>query len=44
MPAFIERVRRAYPIYQGLSDEELKDVVFATQPSNGAFGERLFWF
>lgn len=39
VPSFIEKVRRAYPIYQNISDEELTDVVFATQPSNGAFGE-----
>ncbi|EKM58730.1 uncharacterized protein PHACADRAFT_253225 [Phanerochaete carnosa HHB-10118-sp] len=35
--AFIDHVRRVYPAYQQLGDEQLKDVVFATQPSNGAF-------
>ena len=43
MPAFIAQVRAAYPAYQALSDEQLKDVVFATQPSNGAFGACARW-
>ena len=43
VPAFIARLRREYPAYQSLSDEQLKDVVFATQPSNGAFGEFSVW-
>lgn len=39
VPSFIEKVRKEYTAYQGLSDEELGEVIFATQPSNGAFGE-----
>ncbi|GJE89761.1 galactokinase [Phanerochaete sordida] len=37
VPAFIARLRASYPAYRALSDAQLKDVVFATQPSNGAF-------
>lgn len=37
VPAFIEHIRHEYPAYRELNNEQLKDVVFATQPSNGAF-------
>lgn len=39
---FIGRVSAEYALYKGLSAEELKEVIFATQPSNGAFGEYYF--
>lgn len=37
--AFIAQVKEQYQLYKGLDDEELKEVIFATPPSNGAFGE-----
>lgn len=36
---FITTLRQTYEPYKKLSDEALKEIVFATQPSNGAFGE-----
>lgn len=35
---FKKRLREGYPKYQGLTEEELNEVVFATKPSSGAFG------
>ena len=36
---FISRVRAKYPPYQQLSEDKLKEAIFATHPSSGAFGE-----
>lgn len=37
--AFIGRVKAAYPPYRSLEGEKLHEAIFATHPSNGAFGE-----
>ncbi|EPQ52469.1 Galactokinase [Gloeophyllum trabeum ATCC 11539] len=34
---FIARVKAAYPPYKNLEGEQLKEVIFATKPSSGAF-------
>ncbi|KAI0693409.1 Galactokinase [Cytidiella melzeri] len=39
---FVSRLRREYGPYRGLGDEELAEVVFATRPGSGAFGECTF--
>ena len=35
---FKNKLKEGYPKYQGLAEEELNEVVFATKPSSGAFG------
>lgn len=35
---FKNKLREGYPKYQGLSEGDLNEVVFATKPSSGAFG------
>ena len=35
---FINRVKSQYGPYQNLSNDELKEVIFATRPGSGAFG------
>lgn len=35
---FIQRVKAAYPPYRALEGEQLKQAIFATHPSSGAFG------
>ena len=39
---FIGKLKQGYEAYRTLGEEEFGQVVFATQPSNGAFGECLF--
>ena len=39
VPEFIAALRKEYPLYSGLSDEQFGEAVFATPPSSGAFGE-----
>ena len=39
IPAFIDKLRKEYPPYQSLSDEQFSAAVFATRPGEGAFGE-----
>jgi len=36
---FLEKVKRSYPLYQGLSEEDLDEAAFATLPGSGAGGE-----
>lgn len=36
---FIQRVKARYAPYKGLSDDDLKEAIFATRPGSGAFGE-----
>jgi hypothetical protein len=38
---FMQKVKEAYKPYQGLSEEKLKEAMFATKPGAGACGE--FW-
>lgn len=43
---FIEKMRQTYPPYQELSEDKLREVIFATKPSSGACGEfttRVYW-
>ena len=35
---FKKKLKEGYPKYRELTEEELKEVVFATKPSSGAFG------
>ena len=35
---FKNKLKEAYPKYQGVTEEELNEMVFATKPSSGAFG------
>ncbi|TFK49794.1 Galactokinase [Heliocybe sulcata] len=37
---FIAKIKAAYPPYKNLEGEALHEVIFATKPSSGAFGER----
>ena len=39
---FVRKLKEGYEPYQALSEEELGAVVFATRPSNGAFGALFF--
>lgn len=39
---FIQRVKAAYPPYRALEGEQLKQAIFATHPSSGAFGTFYF--
>lgn len=36
---FLEKVKRMYPLYKGLSEEEVDEAAFATLPGSGAGGE-----
>ena len=36
--AFVRALREGYAPYRGLSEEQWREAVFATVPSNGAFG------
>ncbi len=36
---FIAKIKEGYAPYRELSDEKLRDAIFATKPSSGAFGE-----
>ena len=36
---FIEAVKAKYAPYKGLSEAQLREAIFATKPSTGAFGE-----
>jgi galactokinase len=38
---FLETIKRTYPLYRGLSEEDLNEAAFATLPGSGAGGE---WF
>ena len=41
IPSFVNKLRKEYPAYQSLSDEQFSAAVFATKPGEGAFGEHL---
>ena len=36
---FIAKIKEGYPPYRELEGEKLREVIFATKPSAGAFGE-----
>ena len=36
---FIAKIKESYAPYKQLSEEKLKEAIFATKPSSGAFGE-----
>jgi galactokinase len=38
---FKKKLKEAYTKYQGVTEEELNEMVFATRPSSGAFGVLL---
>jgi hypothetical protein len=38
IPSFVNKLRKEYPPYQSLSDEQFSTAVFATRPGEGAFG------
>jgi len=37
IPSFVNKLRKEYPPYQSLSDEQFSTAVFATRPGEGAF-------
>lgn len=39
VPSFLDKLKKEYPPYQSLSDEQFAAAVFATKPGEGAFGE-----
>ena len=41
---FIAKIKEGYAPYRELSEEKLRDAIFATKPSSGAFGESLSLF
>jgi len=38
VPFFVDKLRKGYPPYRSLSDEQFAATVFATKPGEGAFG------
>ncbi|KAI4522171.1 Galactokinase [Schizophyllum commune Loenen D] len=40
--SFIEQVKAKYEPYKALSEDQLKDAIFATKPSSGACGAHIF--
>ena len=41
---FIAEIKEGYEPYRNLEGEKLREVIFATKPSAGAFGESRVWF
>ncbi len=39
VPSFVDKLRKEYPPYRSLSDEQFAAAVFATKPGEGAFGK-----